>query len=142
MSNSTLFKTAHKITKKTIQAGDDYRVTFGAWLKVLFANQKTVANFDIQSLATTTQEILSSADFQAFAQAKINIVTAKLMTINFNAFLNAEIDAYSASKFESAIAGIKMFDELGRKQDVQSSVREALSGLALDVLNTKKLWDL
>ena len=35
MNKSTLFKTAHKLAKKIIQAGDNYRVTFGACLKMI-----------------------------------------------------------------------------------------------------------
>ncbi len=34
MTRSDLFKTAHQLTKATIQEGDDYRVTFGACLKL------------------------------------------------------------------------------------------------------------
>lgn len=35
MTNSQLFKQAHKMTKQVMQIGDDYRVTFGACLKLL-----------------------------------------------------------------------------------------------------------
>lgn len=35
MNNSKLFTLAHKLTKKVIKAGDDYRVTFGACIKVV-----------------------------------------------------------------------------------------------------------
>lgn len=35
MSNSTLFKQAHKMTKLTIQPNDTYRYKFGQWLVFL-----------------------------------------------------------------------------------------------------------
>ena len=37
MNNSKLFTLAHKLTKKVIKAGDNYRVTFGACIKVVKA---------------------------------------------------------------------------------------------------------
>ena len=37
MNKSELFKLAHKLTKKVIKAGDNYRVTFGACIKVVKA---------------------------------------------------------------------------------------------------------
>ena len=35
MNKSKLFKKAHNLTKKVIQTGDNYRVTFGACLKMI-----------------------------------------------------------------------------------------------------------
>ena len=35
MNKSNLFKQAHKLTKATVKAGDNYRVTFGACLKMI-----------------------------------------------------------------------------------------------------------
>ena len=37
MNKSKLFKLAHKLTKKVIKSGDNYRVTFGACIKVVKA---------------------------------------------------------------------------------------------------------
>ena len=37
MNKSTLFKSAHKLTKSVIQFGDSYRVTFGICLKSIYA---------------------------------------------------------------------------------------------------------
>lgn len=42
MNNSTLFIQAHAMTKKIIQAGDNYRVTFGACIKFIKAKVKNV----------------------------------------------------------------------------------------------------
>lgn len=41
MDKSVLFKRAHKITKATVQAGDDYRATFGITLKIIFEGFKS-----------------------------------------------------------------------------------------------------
>ena len=142
MSNSKLFKTAHKLTKKSIQAGESYQVNFGQWLKVLFAQEKIIANFDIQSIGSATQEILNNADVQAFAQAKVSTYNGKIQTINFDALVNANIDEYSALRFEDAIAGIKMYEKAGRCKNVQSSLREALTKLALTALSVDGLWNL
>ena len=35
ISNAALFKQAHAMTRATIQAGDDYRATFGACIKAI-----------------------------------------------------------------------------------------------------------
>lgn len=40
MNKSELFKAAHKIAKSTLRKGDNYRVTFGAAIKMI----KTLAN--------------------------------------------------------------------------------------------------
>lgn len=37
MNKSELFKSAHKLAKSVIKAGDDYRVTFGAAIKAILA---------------------------------------------------------------------------------------------------------
>lgn len=37
MTKSELFKAAHAMARKVIQAGDDYRATFGAALKILLS---------------------------------------------------------------------------------------------------------
>lgn len=45
MSNSKLFKQAHAMTRATIQAGDDYRTTFGLCLKQIKADAIKAAKF-------------------------------------------------------------------------------------------------
>ena len=42
MSNAQLFKQAHAMTRATIQAGDDYRATFGLCLKAIKADKQGV----------------------------------------------------------------------------------------------------
>ena len=43
MNNSQLFKQAHAMTKQVIQAGDNYKVTFGACLKAIKEDAKQVS---------------------------------------------------------------------------------------------------
>lgn len=40
MNKSELFKSAHKLAKEVIQAGDNYRVTFGACIKAVLSGFK------------------------------------------------------------------------------------------------------
>lgn len=47
ISNAVLFKQAHAMTRATIQAGDDYRATFGACLKAIKDEVKQAANIDL-----------------------------------------------------------------------------------------------
>ena len=42
MTKSELFKAAHKLAKSVIQSGDDYRVTFGAAIKVILEKAKQI----------------------------------------------------------------------------------------------------
>lgn len=50
MNKSELFKSAHKLTKEVIQSGDNYRVTFGACLKVVIADAKAPKSISEQIL--------------------------------------------------------------------------------------------
>ena len=48
MNKSVLFNLAHKLARKTIQAGDNYRVTFGACLKMIISmSNKYKANLGL-----------------------------------------------------------------------------------------------
>ena len=40
MNTSKLFKLAHKLTKKVIKSGDNYRVTFGLAIKAILSRAK------------------------------------------------------------------------------------------------------
>lgn len=54
MNKSNLFIAAHKLTKKVIKSGDDYRVTFGACLKEMadiFKNNAVALVTNIENLA-------------------------------------------------------------------------------------------
>ena len=54
MTNSQIFKKAHKLAKSVHVAGDCYRVTFGAALKIVFAekNETIIKKRKIRSVAT------------------------------------------------------------------------------------------
>lgn len=47
ISNAALFKQAHAMTRATIQAGDDYRTTFGACIKAIKDEAKRSASIDL-----------------------------------------------------------------------------------------------
>ena len=66
ISNATLFKQAHAMTKATIQAGDDYRATFGACLKAIKDSQKVKLGF-IQTIVIILVAILFTATAKAEA---------------------------------------------------------------------------
>lgn len=61
MNKSELFKAAHKMTKEIIQAGDDYRVTFGACLSLVIAESKKPAITADSMMAAFKAESLNSA---------------------------------------------------------------------------------
>lgn len=66
-SNAKLFKQAHAMTRATIQAGDDYRATFGACLKAIKDEAKQAVNLGfIQTIVI----ILAAILFTAAATAK------------------------------------------------------------------------
>lgn len=50
MNKSAIFKTAHKLTKKVIKSGDDYRTTLGASIKLVLELVKAnVLNFNFRA---------------------------------------------------------------------------------------------
>ena len=60
ISNATLFKQAHAMTRATIQAGDCYRATFGLCLKAIKDSQKVKLSF-IQTIVIILVAILFAA---------------------------------------------------------------------------------
>ncbi len=58
MSNSNLFKQAHKLTKQTIKQGDSYRYTFGQCLKQIQAeigkHTQTIYSMNAEPMTITT----------------------------------------------------------------------------------------
>ncbi|CAD5378478.1 hypothetical protein OF001_U30279 [Pseudomonas sp. OF001] len=60
MTKSELFRTAHKLTRETIQAGDNYAVTFAAALRIL-TNETTVTSVTgkVIKLTNTGTEIVA-----------------------------------------------------------------------------------
>ena len=61
ISNATLFKQAHAMTKQVIKNGDNYQVTFGACLKAIKQNDTKQANKKI-----VKQAIATALPFTAF----------------------------------------------------------------------------
>lgn len=43
MTRSAIFAAAHRITRSTVKAGDDYRTTFGLVLKAMYADKGYMA---------------------------------------------------------------------------------------------------
>ena len=62
MSNSKLFTEAHKLVKQVIQEGDDYRVTFGACLKLLKEKAAVVIKVAARVLFSADGYIVKSSE--------------------------------------------------------------------------------
>ena len=66
MNKSHLFQAAHKLTKATIQAGDNYSATFALCLKDIIAYRKTLSEKYATALSLKAKGIESMC--QAFAK--------------------------------------------------------------------------
>ncbi|MGO3281536.1 MAG: hypothetical protein ACTIKC_01950 [Psychrobacter sp.] len=64
MTNAKLFKQAHALTKATIKAGDDYRATFGACLKVIKDEAKPAAK--VKAAAKAIYNVVTDIDIMLF----------------------------------------------------------------------------
>ena len=62
MTNSQLFTEAHKLVKQVIKAGDDYRVTFGACLKLLKEKAAVVIKVAAKVLFSADGYIIKSSE--------------------------------------------------------------------------------
>lgn len=141
MSNSTIFKKAHRYTKATIQTGDNYQVNFGQWLKVLNAQQKALNNLDLNALLavakTGAKSLLADKVFQDVCQAGVSH-SGRIQSVDFNEFLAADISDYDADKFLTAIISDIEFELAGRNGDftfnANSAFRESLQKLSRNVL--------
>lgn len=60
MNNSKLFKQAHAMTRETLRAGDDYRVTFGACLKAIKASEAKKAEAQESKIDKAIEIILKA----------------------------------------------------------------------------------
>lgn len=72
MNKSKLFKQAHKLAKKVIQAGDDYRATFGLCLKHLASLFKAPSVLFESSSAFYNAEGLYKLDDAMTAHLDVN----------------------------------------------------------------------
>lgn len=72
MNKSELFRKAHALTKQIIQAGDDYRATFGAALKFVRENSQFRISFTMKAFRSrVTREFTSQADFVKYCSAAL-----------------------------------------------------------------------
>lgn len=62
MNKSALFKQAHALTRKTIKAGDDYRVTFGLCLKAVIADSKAPKK-EVKMTTPRTKKVKVSLEY-------------------------------------------------------------------------------
>ena len=62
MTNSQLFTEAHKLVKQVIKAGDDYRVTFGACLKLLKEKATVIIKVAAKVLFSSDGYIVKSSE--------------------------------------------------------------------------------
>lgn len=63
MNKSELFKTAHKLAKSVIKAGDNYRVTFGAAIKAILSQAKELVMKAGVSISTFNNNFLVKVPF-------------------------------------------------------------------------------
>ena len=62
MTSSQLFTEAHKLVKQVIQKGDDYRVTFGACLKLLKEKATVIIKVAAKVLFSADGYIVKSSE--------------------------------------------------------------------------------
>ena len=99
ISNATLFKQAHAMTRATIQDGDCYRTTFGACLKAIKDELKQAANIDLFVLI---------AAIVAMVTAKISVKNGDIIVYN-NASLTT---TYHTSKLLIAFKWCVIFSPI------------------------------
>lgn len=112
MNKSELFKSAHKLTKSVIKAGDNYQITFGASIKVILSG--FVANTEVYVITTynnwtgftSTKEVEATSHkdavekFEASSRAKVESVSKKVGT------LVEEIEDAENILFEMDVKGV------------------------------------
>ena len=91
ISNTALFKQAHAMTRVTIQAGDDYRATFGLCLKAIKQDSAKQANKKIVKQAMAT-----ALPFTAFF-AVMCVIMAALFAVSNTSNDNDNSQAVTAN---------------------------------------------
>ena len=94
MNKSQIFKTAHKLAKSVHVAGDCYRVTFGAALKIVIAESKapkTIVNVSVSAWKKGTNhrlyfKVLNVADarFGTTSDDEIGYIDVKTGEVKFS----------------------------------------------------------
>lgn len=139
MSNSTLFKAAHALTKATIQTGDSYSATFAICLKVVYAESKK-SNIAELVEKRDVLAILQNAEYIADVQAELKSDES----IDFDMFIDAykNIDIAFINKFSKGfINAICAYDN---NRDFCYNSKLAYDGMMTLALNLfdQELWDL
>ena len=101
MTKSELFKKAHKLTKQVIQAGDDYRITFGLALKTIIADSKGA----LPALSGSEKQVAWANDIRSeFAVSALNhfLNTSR----NNHHLARSQADVKVFEKIESVISAI------------------------------------
>lgn len=100
MNKSELFKAAHKLAKSAIKSGDNYRVTFGAAIKMILS-ESTVEIYEVEFFNAWTGkafkkeiEALSHKDaiqkLEAIERKKATYVSKKTNGVNVEVIEDAE----------------------------------------------------
>lgn len=100
MNKSELFKKAHKLTKQVIQAGDDYRITFGLALKAIIADSGA-----LPALSGSEKQVAWANDIRSeFAVSALNhfLNTSR----NNHHLARSQADVKVFEKIESVISAI------------------------------------
>lgn len=100
MNKSELFKKAHKLTKQVIQAGDDYRITFGLALKAIIADSGA-----LPALNGSEKQVAWANDIRSeFAVSALNhfLNTSR----NNHHLARSQADVKVFEKIESVISAI------------------------------------
>lgn len=101
MTKSELFKKAHALTKSVIQAGDDYRITFGLALKTIIADSKGA----LPTLSGSEKQVAWANDIRSeFAVSALNhfLNTSR----NNHHLARSQADVKVFEKIESVISAI------------------------------------
>lgn len=83
MNKSAIFKTAHKLVKKVIQAGDNYAATFSACLKATYEGLKMTTKSIAEKLIAAGGKVWEKGNYKRI-YLNMNLVNALDLGINFN----------------------------------------------------------
>ena len=131
ISNATLFKQAHAMTRATIQDGDCYRTTFGACLKAIKDSQSVKLSF-IQTIVIILAAILFTANVTAetielpsnkgaivYANKNGQKVAFEVTTVSNNGFVAKELYSRKITIFK--LSDNKLTSSNGYEYDAQAS---------------------
>lgn len=131
MNKSQLFKAAHKLAKSVIKSGDNYRVTFGAAIKVVLAKVATMlktVEFAIKKGALNrwthgdmNRAYVANFDYNGgfglVAELQNNGISAEAAYFDFNA---GNFDFKNLCKYNSIQMGMKSFEGTDSQMTVKA----------------------